>query len=99
MESAYEELVFYEDVDEYEEETELNTKEVEEREITFHVIPKGATGRIQPLDVYFNRQYKDLMRQLCHLIQRRQPDYTISVRKNLARLLSIVHRQFTAPRF
>ena len=67
--------------------------------VNFHIIPKGATGRIQPLDVFFNRQFKDLLRTMCRLIRRRDPDYIISVRRNLACLLSIVHHQFTAERF
>lgn len=60
---------------------------------------EGATGQIQPLDVFFNRQFKDVLRTLCRYIRRRNLEYIISIRKNLARLLSIVHFQFTAERF
>ena len=73
--------------------------EDEEPDLHFHIIPKGATGKIQPLDVFYNRQYKDLFRTLCRYIRRRNPGYIISVRKNLARLISLVHHQFTAERF
>jgi hypothetical protein len=92
----------------------VDTEEVHQRPITLHIIPsklmtrtgsshlpfsEGATGRIQPLDVFYNRQFKDMLRQVIHLINRRQPDYIVSIRKNLARLISIVHHQFTAERF
>jgi hypothetical protein len=77
----------------------MNIREVMDKDIDVRWIPEGATLYLQPLDVGYNRQYKEFLKILCHKIRRRHPDFIISKRKNLAALLSLIHRQFSAPRF
>lgn len=78
----------------------IKCREVTEMEnLEIRTIPAGATGKIQPLDVEFNRQFKVFLRLLCSKIRHYHPSFIISVRKNLATLLSLIHRQFCAPRF
>lgn len=78
----------------------LKSKEVTQAEdLLIRTIPAGATGRIQPLDIEFNRQFKVFLRLLCSKIRHYNPTFIISVRKNMATLLSLIHHQFTAPRF
>jgi hypothetical protein len=77
----------------------MKLRELLEKGIDVRVIPAGATKYIQPLDVEFNRQFKVFLRKLCYKIRHRHNDFTIAVRRNLATLLSLIHRQFSAPRF
>jgi Tc5 transposase C-terminal domain/DDE superfamily endonuclease len=77
----------------------MKLREIIDKEIDVRVIPSGATKYIQPLDVEFNRQFKVFLRKLCYEIRQHHGDYIIAVRRNLATLLSLIHRQFSAPRF
>jgi hypothetical protein len=60
------------------------------------IIP-GSSTLAQPLDARINRQFKQMLRHSCDRVRHRNPEFTIFVRKNLAALLSFVHRQFGAP--
>lgn len=76
---------------------ELN--EVKRSSLGVHRIPAGATGLIQVLDVNYNRQFKHFLRIVEEKILRHCPDFKISKRKNIAALISLIHKQFGAPRF
>uniref|UniRef100_A0A914DYA7 Transposase Tc5 C-terminal domain-containing protein n=1 Tax=Acrobeloides nanus TaxID=290746 RepID=A0A914DYA7_9BILA len=69
------------------------------RNIKFEVMPKKTTSKIQPLDVFFNRQWKVFMRSLSDKIRRLHMNFTLSERENIARIISVVHYMFTADRF
>ncbi|KAK0415319.1 hypothetical protein QR680_011886 [Steinernema hermaphroditum] len=69
------------------------------REVEFMVIPEKMTGELQPLDIFFNRQFKAFLRRMIEVLMREKPDYIVSVRKNLARLLNITAMQISANRF
>jgi hypothetical protein len=77
----------------------MESEEVQAKKVSIHFIPEGTTGEIQPLDVFYNRQFKTFIRSLSNLIRRRNPDYILSVRFNLVNLISLIHHQFCAPRF
>ncbi|TMS39990.1 hypothetical protein L596_006433 [Steinernema carpocapsae] len=67
--------------------------------IQFETIPKKTTRQVQPLDVYFNRQFKSFYRRLTEILLRERPDFVVSQRASIARLLNITIKQFSAPRF
>uniref|UniRef100_A0A1I8AB46 HTH CENPB-type domain-containing protein n=1 Tax=Steinernema glaseri TaxID=37863 RepID=A0A1I8AB46_9BILA len=52
------------------------------RLVEFEVIPEGATPRLQPLDVYYNRQLKVFYRRLTQIVVReRAPNSKFTVEK------------------
>jgi hypothetical protein len=72
---------------------------LDEGTIQVHRIPKKTTAELQPLDVFFNRQLKTVIRVLSSRIRRCHPDFILSTRGNIARLLNQVLHQFAAPKF
>lgn len=77
----------------------LTDESVKRTGVEIHVIPEGATKTVQPLDVCFNRQFKEFHKIISQRIRRRNPDYILSMRANLARLISLELNQFSAPLF
>ncbi|KAK0426017.1 hypothetical protein QR680_009504 [Steinernema hermaphroditum] len=77
----------------------MNEFGAQNRQIEFHIIPPHTTGDVQPLDVFFNRQLKAFHRHLTELLCRLRPDFVVSVRRNLAKMLNLLIFQFTATRF
>jgi hypothetical protein len=52
--------------------------------IHVHTIPKRTTGELQPLDVFFIRQLKTVLRILASWIRRCQADFILSLRRNIS---------------
>jgi hypothetical protein len=76
----------------------IEDQEVKDK-LYIKVIPPKTTGQLQPLDVFFNRQFKSFIRQLSDHIRKHHCDFVLSTRVNIAKLISLIHYQFMAPRF
>lgn len=60
------------------------------------VIPAGCTGLVQPLDVYYFRPYKNLVKSIVSSLSIKSKVFQ---RNNMFGLHSFVHWQFCSPRF
>ena len=69
----------------------LNSKSIQR--IT---IPKNTTCDIQPLDRYFNRQMKILIKRIYHHVAIEQIDINLWERNNIIKLTSLVHNQLSS---
>lgn len=64
-----------------------------------HTIPAGATGKIQPLDLFFFGPMKGFMKKVHNHISAKKIPFVIGQRDNILLLLSAVYYIFSAPRF
>lgn len=62
-------------------------------------IPKKTTSTIQPMDVFFNRQWKKIIRKAHERVVLDDIDVRLSQRNNILRLQSLVHNQLSSPMF
>lgn len=62
-------------------------------------IPAHCTPICQPLDVHFNRMYKNFARKITEHAILHSVEDVLSVRNNVIKLHSLIHEQFTAPIF
>lgn len=62
-------------------------------------IPKKTTDRIQPLDVFYNRQMKSIMRHAYDRVVLDQLPISMITRDNIIRLVSLTHSQMSAEIF
>lgn len=62
-------------------------------------IPKKTTCLIQPCDVYYNRQYKYLIRQTYDYVRLYDLEINLSQRNNIIKMNSLVYNQLSSPRF
>jgi len=63
------------------------------------IIPEGATGLIQPLDVFFFRSWKAFVCMFSDKVMLFDLDVQLFRRENIIKLQSLVHLQFSAPMF
>uniref|UniRef100_A0A914Q3J2 HTH CENPB-type domain-containing protein n=1 Tax=Panagrolaimus davidi TaxID=227884 RepID=A0A914Q3J2_9BILA len=76
-------------------------KAIEEDEgaVQMHILPPKSTSVAQPLDVYFNRPFKNFIRLLSCKIRRFFPDFDLSSRQGMATIIDITLGQFSADVF
>ena len=64
-----------------------------------HIIPEGTTGSVQPLDVFFFRQWKSFVKKISDHVIMEDLNIQFFQRDNILTLQSLVHNQFSASRF
>lgn len=62
-------------------------------------IPKGTTGKIQPLDVFGFRIWKNFVRKFSDTVILLRSDINLHNRNNIIKLQSLTHNQLSSPRF
>lgn len=62
-------------------------------------IPPGATGLVQPFDVYGFRPLKNFIRHIEDYVMLHSIDVVISQRNNTLKLISLILDQFESPRY
>ena len=63
------------------------------------IIPKGTTGKVQPLDVYGFRIWKNHVRHFSDSVILLDYDLNLHIRNNIIKLQSLVHNQLSVPRY
>lgn len=66
---------------------------------TVKIIPSGTTAICQPLDVYFHRQAKILIKEIQNCTYLVQEKRQINTREDAIKIQSLVHQQLSAPIF
>jgi len=62
-------------------------------------IPPKTTAVIQPLDVYFFRTWKDIAKRFYDHVLLHNLNINLHHRDNILKLQSLIHNQFSSPRF
>jgi len=71
------------------------------KHITTMIIPKGTTGKIQPLerDVYGFRIWKNFAKRFSDTVLLLESDINLHERINIIKLQSLIHNQLSSPRY
>jgi len=69
------------------------------KNLSFKKIPTGTTGKIQPLDVYGFRVWKNYVRHFSDNVILMNYDLNLHLRNNIIKLQSLVHNQLSSPRY
>lgn len=70
-----------------------------DKQVITMIIPKGTTGKIQPLDVYGFRIWKNYVEHFSDSIMLMDYDLDLHLRNNIIKLQSLVHNQLSSPRY
>jgi len=79
--------------------TLFDTIDKGQKKVKILTIPPGATGFVQPLDVYTFRPWKNFLKQFSDLIILYNYDVNLHLRNNILKIQSLIHNQFSSPRF
>lgn len=71
----------------------------EDKIVNVKKIPTGTTGKIQPLDVYGFRIWKNFVRKFSDNVILMNHDMNLHLRNNIIKLQSLVHNQLSSPRY
>ena len=63
------------------------------------IIPKDTTGKVQPVDVYGFRIWKNYVRHFSDSVILLDYDLNLHIRNNIIKLQSLVHNQLSLPRY
>ncbi|CAK9825615.1 hypothetical protein ANTRET_LOCUS3585 [Anthophora retusa] len=77
----------------------VNEVTPEGKNVKLFIIPKGGTKYVQPLDVYGFRTWKNFVRRFSDIVLILNHDINLHARNNIIKLQSLVHNQFSSPRF
>lgn len=77
----------------------MKMSEISDKKMKIIQLPFGSSSVLQPLDVYFNRPFKDFIRRILTKIQWQQNDYMLKDRENVLNVLDMIWFQCKAPRF
>lgn len=69
------------------------------KNVDVKIIPKGTTGKIQPLDVFGFRVWKNYVRHFSDSVTLMNEDIELHKRNNIIKLQSLVHNQLSSPRY
>ena len=71
------------------------------KHITTMIISKGTTGKIQPLDVYSFRIWKNFAKRFSDVVLLLESFTNINLheRNNIIKLQSLIHNQLSSPRY
>lgn len=69
------------------------------KEIKTGHIPKGTTSKIQPLDVFGFRVWKNYVRRFSDIVFLNNQDIDLHNRNNIIKLQSLVHNQLSSPMY
>ncbi|XP_025994126.2 uncharacterized protein LOC113004590 [Solenopsis invicta] len=78
---------------------QLETIDTLSKNIKILTIPAGTTGMIQPLDVFGFRIWKNYIKHFSDMILLYNYDVNLHLRNNIIKLQSLIHNQFSSPRF
>lgn len=77
----------------------FDSVEKHNKEVQILTIPAGTTGLIQPLDVYTFRPWKNFLKQFSDIVMLYNYDINLHSRNNILKIQSLIHNQFSSPRF
>lgn len=78
---------------------EINALKPANQKYQLHFIPPGTTGFVQPLDVFFFRQWKTFVKKITDHVIMENCETQLYQRDSILVLQSLVHNQFSCPRF
>ena len=86
-------------IDSYSSHRNLELFSIEGKTIAVKIIPPGATPIIQPLDVFFFRQWKSFTKKFTDRVLLDNSYIGLHNRNTIITLHGLIHNQFSSPRF